>query len=264
MEEAATIDLVPTLVPFILIIFVLVIAVVFLKQQRQKKILKQRLEKQESRINQHKKLLQVTIQVQESERKKIAENIHDELGASLSISRMLLRQMEDENSAQTEKIKEVREIIDTSLVSARRISQELIPLQLSKLGLKKALCALVSKAEKESDAVINIVISQSPLVLPWDVEIGLYRIYKELINNSLNHTKAKEIDISMYKEGDFLFCQYSDDSKVIQDDKQIHGIDFQNLESRIISFNGSIVFENPESEGFHANIKIPLITATAE
>lgn len=264
MEESATIDLVSTLIPFTLIVFVIAIGVVFLSQQFQKSILKQRLEKEELKINHQKKLLQVTIQVQESEQKKIAENIHDELGASLSISRMLLKQLEDQKGGDEERVKEVREIIETTLASARRISHELMPLQISELGLKKALSSFAAKAEKVGNTIINIAITPDPLVLPYEIEIGLYRIYKELINNSLKHANASQIDITIYKENNFLFCQYADDGIGIKDKHLLNGIGLQNLESRILSFNGTIEYGNNEDEGFHSNMKIPLTHTTAE
>lgn len=264
MEESATIDLVSTLIPFTLIVFVIAIGVVFLSQQFQKSILKQRLEKEELKINHQKKLLQVTIQVQESEQKKIAENIHDELGASLSISRMLLKQLEDQKGGDEERVKEVREIIETTLASARRISHELMPLQISELGLKKALSSFADKAEKVGNTIINIAITPDPLVLPFEIEIGLYRIYKELINNSLKHANASQIDITIYKENNFLFCQYADNGIGIKDKYLLNGIGLQNLESRILSFNGTIEYGNNEDKGFHSNMKIPLTHTTAE
>lgn len=260
MEESATIELISTIVPFAIIVFVIAIGVVFLSQQFQKSIYRQRLEKEALKINYQKKLLQVTIKVQETEQKKIAKNIHDELGASLSISRMLLKQLEDERGYQKEKIKEVREIIETTLTSARRISHELMPLELSKLGLNEALCTFASKAEKIGQTTINVAITPNLLTLPWNIEIGLFRIYKELINNSLKHAQASQIDITIYRENDLLFCRYSDDGVGIKNKNILNGIGLQNIESRITAFNGSINYGNNEFKGFYSEMKIPLLT----
>lgn len=260
MEESATIELISTIVPFAIIVFVIAIGVVFLSQQFQKSIYRQRLEKEALKINHQKKLLQVTIKVQETEQKKIAKNIHDELGASLSISRMLLKQLEDERGYQKEKIKEVREIIETTLTSARRISHELMPLELSKLGLNEALCTFASKAEKIGQTTINVAITPNQLTLPWNIEIGLFRIYKELINNSLKHAQASQIDITIYRENDLLFCRYSDDGVGIKNKNILNGIGLKNIESRITAFNGSINYGNNEFKGFYSEMKIPLLT----
>lgn len=260
MEESATIDLVSTIIPFSIIVFVIAIGVVFLSQQFQQNLFKQQLAKESLKISHQKKLLQVSISVQEKERKRIAGDLHDELGASLSISRMLLKQLESEGGDTAKKVKEVREIVETTLASARRISHELMPLQLSELGLKKALCSFAAKAEQVGQISINIAISPNPLVLPWDIEIGLYRVYIELINNSLKHSKATQIDITIYNENDFLFCRYADDGIGLKDKNLTDGIGLQNLESRIISFNGSIDYGKRDTNGFYATMKIPINT----
>ncbi len=130
--------------------------------------------------------------------------------------------------------------------------------------LKKALSSFTSKAEKVGNTAINIGITPDPLVLPYEIEIGLYRIFKELINNRLNHANTSQIDITIYKENNFLFCQYSDDGIGIKDEYLLNGIGLQNLESRILSFNGTIEYGNNEDKGFHSNMKIPLTHTTAE
>ena len=100
--------------------------------------------------------------------------------------------------------------------------------------LKKALSSFTSKAEKVGNTAINIGITPDPLVLPYEIEIGLYRIFKELINKIIKHANASQIDITIYKENNFLFCQYSDDGIGIKDEYLLNGIGLQNLESRIL------------------------------
>ena len=218
------------------------------------------MEREEIKNQYHKELLHTTIRVQEEERKRIAGDLHDELAAALSIGYMQLTQLETEKEFNPKKIAQVRELLQTTLASTRRISHELMPLQLSRLGFEKALQHLLEKAENVQNVKTNMAISSTCDELPWIVEVTLYRMYSELINNTLKHAEATTIDISVLRKSDQLFCRYADDGKGIPEKQLSSGIGLQNIENRVKTLEGKLEFGNSDEGGFYCKIILPIET----
>ena len=258
MEISGEIDFIGILLPVAGIIFLIALGVVFMYQQFQKNIIRQQLEQEEIKNKYQKELLLTTIRVQEEERKRIASDLHDELATALSIGYMQLTQLEDQKEFNPKKIAQVRELLQTTLASTRRISHELMPLQLSQFGLEKALSNLLEKVESAQNVETNLAISSTCDELPWILEVALYRIYSELINNTLKHAEAAIIDISILCKSDQLFCRYADDGKGLPEKQLDSGIGFQNIENRVQSFEGKLEFGNREEGGFYCKIILPL------
>jgi len=259
MEATHEINLLSILVPLLVIVFIIAIGVVLMYLQFQKNIMKQQLKREALKNEHQQELIQKTVAVQEVERKRIAQDLHDELGAVLSISRMQLLQLESETHAPTERIRPIREMIETTLTSTRRISHELMPLQLEQLGLEQALQSLLSKAANSHQLTTNLAVSENTSELAWITQLGLYRIYSELIHNSLKHAGASTIDISVLREGNQLYGRYADDGRGLSDDKA-DGLGMKSLENRVNALNGHWDFGNRAQGGFYANIKIELKT----
>jgi signal transduction histidine kinase len=196
--------------------------------------------------------------VQEKERERIAIDLHDEIGAALSIGRMQLLQLERAAETDEEKIKSVRELIENTLTSTRRISHELMPLNLSSLGLVEALKSLLGQAEKTGEIKTNIELSPDLNSLPDLVELGLYRIYSELVNNTLKYADATALDISMVQGAEHLYCQYADNGKGLDKPLSKDGLGFRSIENRINTLQGSLKYGTNEEGGFYAQFKIPI------
>ncbi len=258
METAQEVDFLTILVPLAGIILIITVGVILMYLQFQRSIFRQELANEELKSLHQKQLLQRTIEVQEQERKRIAMDLHDELGAILSISRMQLLQLESQDEISKEDIGPVRDLIENTLASTRRISHELMPLQLEKLGLENALLSLLTKAKESGEIESNIAISESCDELPWMVELGLYRIFSELINNTIKHADATTIEISILLEDGQLFCRYSDNGKGINLDTSVTGLGMQSVENRIDALQGSWEYGDRSSGGFFARIRIPL------
>jgi signal transduction histidine kinase len=133
-----------------------------------------------------------------------------------------------------------------------------MPLQLEKLGLENALLSLLTKAKESGELESNIAISESCDELPWMIELGLYRIFSELINNTIKHADATTIEISILLEDGQLFCRYSDNGKGINLDTSVTGLGMQSVENRIDALQGSWEYGDRSSGGFFARIRIPL------
>lgn len=259
MENSETLQVVPTLIPFVLVIFVIALGVVLLNFQFRKNLFKKQLEKEELRQKHQQKLLENTVEIQEEERKRIAQDLHDELGAVLSISKMRLTQLERASGDNSDEIKAIKEHLETALSSTRRISRELMPVQLERLGLQKALMSLAHFNEETIRIEIDMPETDR---LSNTQQLGLYRIFSELINNTLKYANASEIQISIQMEDAQLFSAYRDNGKGIDFDQFKSGIGFQSIDNRVSYLRGSWEYGNHPKGGFHADFILPLDTPT--
>ncbi|MCJ8291676.1 MAG: hypothetical protein HRT58_04875 [Crocinitomicaceae bacterium] len=260
MEDPEKINFISTLIPFAIIVFIIAIGVVLLSQHFRKNVFKQLLEKESLKIKHQEKLLQTSVNVQEEERKRIAMDLHDELGAALSIGRMQLVQLEQSEEFNAEKIIEIRQLIESTLASTRRISHELMPLNLDKLGLEKALKFLCVRIEESGGTKVKIVIPEFTIKLPRLLELALYRIYSELINNTIKYADASNLEISIIQEKDVLFCSYLDDGNGLNENSKTCGLGFKSIESRVNMLKGTWKYGNRENRGFYAHVELSIET----
>lgn len=263
MEESSKIDLVSALIPFVLVVFVIAIGVVILNQQFRKNIYKQRLEKESLKAQHQTELLENSIRVQEDERKRIARDIHDELGATLSIGRMHLKQLAKNDTTNKEKVIQIQDMLEQALIATRRISHELMPLKLESLGLEKALYSLRDQLNNNPEEnLLEIQFDLDEGVLTKEVELALYRVFSELINNTLKHAGASIMQIHITEQANHIVCSYQDNGKGIVENQQTEGLGFRSIENRIVSHKGKWNFKNNPNGGFYAEIELPLIDKT--
>lgn len=258
METPAPINLLSTLLPLIGVIFVIAVGVVVLNQHFRKNLYRQKLEQEETRSRHQQELLRSSILIQEQERKSIAQDIHDELGALLSISRMHLVQLEEKEQSTTivPALQNIRSLTEKALSSMRRISHELMPPQLETFGLVKTLESVATHANKTGDIRMHIEASENFPELGWTLSLGLYRILMELINNTLKHANAGNICIELGFTGDTILCSYTDDGKGMPTGNLKHGLGHKSMEGRASSLGGTIHIAKPD-KGFEALITLP-------
>lgn len=260
MEEPQAIDFLSTLIPFTVVVFIIAIGVVLLTQQFRKNLLKQQLENEEMKAKYQRDLLQTSMQVQESERKRIAQDLHDELGASLSISRMQLVQLSQLTDLNTDMAKQsittVTQAIETALTSTRRISHELMPVRLVNLGLAAALEEIGEKAHLAAGLKVNFDISEAIETFDWNLKIGLYRIVSELVNSSLKHAEAQLAHLEIQVSDCTIVCNYNDNGKGFDVGKAQKGVGLRSLEARTAAIGGVLTIESETGKGFRFRLVV--------
>jgi len=138
----------------------------------------------------------------------------------------------------------------------RRISHELMPPQLEKFGLIKTLKTIIAKINDAGKIDVKLIIDDDDLRWPQSVELGLYRITMEMINNTLKHAGANNIVIQLLHRGDGIALTYEDNGKGLPTGYTIGG-GFNNIETRTTIMGGTFEIDNVPS-GFKARITIPL------
>jgi signal transduction histidine kinase len=261
MEETNHINFISLLIPVAFIIFVISIGVILLNQHFQKNLYRQKLEKETLKTKNQQDLLQSVIQTQEEERKRIARDMHDELGALLSMARMHVLQAEQscKDSSSTSFLKNAREMTEAALENMRRISHELMPPTLENFGLLQTLESF-SKHFQGENMKIEINAPQDMPRFPVTIEINLYRVLMEMISNTIKHAGATDIVIQFVLEADQLAIEYQDNGGGFPDhtSKGHAGAGLKNMEARINALRGNLNLGNGPFGGMHALIQIPL------
>lgn len=205
-------------------------------------------------------LFKSSIDVQEEERRRIAQNLHDELGATLSIARMHLDQLLEHGEKVDVKagLERTKTLTETALASMRRISHALMPPHLEKYGLIAAIEDISSQLKSAQKIGLELASPKTAYRWPMSIELGLYRICMEMINNTIKYAGANRIHIDLQQTEDSILFRYADNGKGLPE-KYKEGLGFKNIAARVNSLGGNFEIEKKEQKGFFAVLTIPHI-----
>lgn len=249
--------------PVMLLLAIGVIAFVVLYQKR---LLEHQQHLQKLQETKQQQLLEATMQAQEEERRRVARDLHDEIGSMLSLVKLNLYQLtsmiKDANDEIRTADDNIKKLLDEVIGSVRRISHDLMPVVLDKMGLQQALEALRRSVPATFGGKVTLECNDKSRRLEPKVELMLYRIVQELLNNSLKHAYASAIDIQLQLNDEEAALLYSDngvgfDYHQLQQ-KEGQGIGVVSLQSRVKSLNGNITIESMAGVGTQVGIIIPI------
>ena len=219
----------------------------------QRKLLAQKLEAKEL-------ILQETIMAQEEERSRIAKDLHDDIGSKLNVIFLNVQRLKKdtlEQEARQSTVKEVNDLLNTSIATTRRISHELLPPTLQKFGLTEALNELFDGYAKTGYVKFDLQLDDLAEALTDKTkELNLFRILQELSKNSTRHGEAKNVMLHFVSAEKGYSFLYKDDGKGF-DQKQItqgKGLGMGNVESRLKMIGGTWTYESAPGEGMKAKI----------
>lgn len=240
---------------FILLAFISVflVLIIFFYFSR-KKIVQIEVDKKNLEIEHQKELLNSVLITQEEERKRIAQDLHDDISSKLNVVSLNSHLLKTPNLTELELLEITNNIINLTqkaLENSRRIAHDLFPPVLEKFGLNAGIEELV--AEFNSTKKVKVVFQSTIDFGDYGVEkdLHIFRILQELLNNSLRHGKATEIFIQFSSIGNENNCTYIDNG-VGFDSADLHnkkGLGMQNIESRISFIGGAYTLQSTTNEG---------------
>lgn len=245
-----------TFIAFVLMAIVLVLFFYFSR----KKIIKQEIEKKDLEIKHQKKLLHAVIITQEEERKRIAQDLHDDISSKLNIISLnshMLKSKDLTSDELTEISNNIINFTKRTLDNSRRIAHDLLPPVLEQFGLDagiKELCL-----EFRSSKALNVHYENQLHFGSIDLKnhMHIFRILQELMNNSLKHGKASTIKILFKHDDQNNICEYIDDGIGfdIEDRNNQKGLGLKNIESRLTLINGTYTIDSSLNKGVYVLIK---------
>jgi signal transduction histidine kinase len=197
---------------------------------------------------------------QETERRRIAKEIHDGIGPSLSTLKLQIENvnMKIEDPDIKSKLTNVNSLISEVATEIREISHALMPSSLIDFGLVTALGNLVKRLNDTENIVVRFESNLSDHTVSKELELNLYRIIQELLNNALKYAMCAEIQIQLNVLDGKIILTFYDDG-IGMDKNQINkGIGINNIVTRVKSFRGVFEINSEPGHGVNCNIVIPL------
>jgi len=215
------------------------------------------------RLAQQKVLLLAILEAQEEERRRISENLHNGVGQILYATKIHLDLVNLQTKGQSlASLKEAKQKADELLLEAiretRRVSHELIPLLLKEHGLEVAMEDFCCRFASESIKITSHGLKQR---LENHLEIAIYRIAQELVNNIVKHAQATRARIEVFKEGNFIILEAQDDGKGLDTTQSAgKGIGLKTIQDRVALLEGMLEIVSTPGKGTLITISLPLFS----
>lgn len=201
---------------------------------------------------------------EEAERSRLAGDLHNGLGGLLSGIKLNLSSMK-ENSVITHEnmsaFNHALSLLDTSISELRRIAHNLMPETLNHYGLKTALedfCTQVAPADKP---VITVSFFGDEIRYTKELELTVYRIIQELVNNALKHASASTVSIQVFSEPQRLSAQVIDNGCGFVNNSDIYiakGKGLENIYNRVTAMNGKLDIWSEPGQGTEISIEFEI------
>ena len=214
-------------------------------------------------IDQNKKIYWATLDIQEIERKRIAENLHNSVGQLLfGVKMNLLQDFNRENLTTDQLFEQIEDItfktnklLDDAIKETRRISHELTPAILEDFGLREAVEDICSQFRHVLE--INCKVSGLLNNINKPMEVAVYRIIQELTTNIIKHAKASKAFCSIDIDHINITMIVSDNGVGFEKKGKSDGIGLKTIQNKINLLNGSFTLESNKGQDNRVTIILP-------
>jgi signal transduction histidine kinase len=209
-------------------------------------------------------LLRSIDEMQEKERKRIAGDLHDSLGQQLIGIKLMMNSYMAmiKGREEHEYLQEINKNISATVEELRSICFDLMPGTLENFGLITSIEELLLKLKKIAPGCkIKLIASAGLPVLSKELEVALYRMIQELLNNALKYAQCSLIQITIRNvKNNHLILRFADNGKGFDAVtlKKKKGMGIQNIRTRVHAFNGTVQFSSKANKGTIYEIKIPV------
>ncbi|MFT5918671.1 MAG: PAS domain S-box-containing protein [Granulosicoccus sp.] len=198
------------------------------------------------------------IKGQEIERKRVAADMHDGVGQILSAISIQLSQLKSKKEqASVADLESLSDKVQYGIVEVRNVSHALKPDVLEHFGLVPAIEEVCSTLSSDIGPSISFNHIDVERRFPEDVEINVYRIVQELLNNCIKHAQAKDVFVTLIKYKDTLLLTVEDDGGGMANIDHT-GIGLNNVKLRSDIINGEMNIDSSLGKGSLINIEVPI------
>lgn len=250
------------------LLLVFLAALAWANLQNRRKIFSQEIRIQEQKIKELEQERQLSIadavmQGQEKERSRLARDLHDGLGGMLSgikqaVFAMKGNQVLPETAAAA--LNQVVNDLDRSINELRHIARNMMPEALVRFGLKDALEDYCDHLQQNGGLKIHFQAFGMEERLPQEIEVVLFRIAQELLNNVVRHARASNALVQLLRDGNRLSLTVEDDGQGFDAAglEKVQGVGWVNIRSRVFYLGGELDIRSTPNQGCSINIEIPL------
>jgi len=207
-------------------------------------------------------ILRAIIETQENERIRVGQNLHDSVGQKLVALKMFLESMALENPElkDSDVFKKSKDTIKNTYDELKNICFNIMPKTLETVGLKGAVKEFILQNQLKGSFEINFSIDENFPKLDARLEIAIFRIVQEFVNNSMSHTNAQNINLTFKSSPHEALLILKDNGQGFDVKKAYSGSGngLKNMHSRVQSYNGIININSNINQGTEFVISLPL------
>lgn len=197
---------------------------------------------------------------QEAERHRIAQELHDEIGQSLTVVLLgLSRAAESAPPGLTQELQVLQETARTSLEEVREVARRLRPGVLEDLGLFSALTALAAEFSSHTGGFVRRDIAAGLPKLTSEAELVIYRIAQEALTNAARHAEADNVDLSLTRYGSGVELRVRDNGAGLAG--QPEGAGIRGMRERALLIGAELTVSSGPHGGTEVRLNIPTATA---
>lgn len=235
----------------------MLVAFIFIQNVKQRA----KVERAQLIITEREQAYRSVIEGQERERKRIAQELHDGIGQQLSGIKMALQNMseviEKQEGKFTKELTTIINLVGVSSSEVRNLAHQMLPQVLDEKGLSEALKDLIQSVYQTTKIKFNFDYQLGNKTLDKGIELTIYRSAQELINNTIKHAEASEIDLYVYNSSSHILVAYSDNGKGMNEQAVKNGLGLNGIRHRVENYKGMFSIEESKEIGFSAMIKLP-------
>ena len=224
--------------------------------------------KQEARmrtavLKQQEEATKAVIEAEEAERQRIAKDLHDGVGQMISAAKMNLSAYEAngyfKNEEEKQNFEKIIALVDESCKEVRTVSHNMLPNALLKNNLSSAIQEFIDKLDHKK-LQVHLYTQGLEERLDSNVEMVLYRVIQECVNNVIKHANADTLDISILREDGSITGTIEDNGKGFNTHDLVNsdGIGLKNIRTRIEYLKGTVDFDSSPGKGTLVALHVPL------
>ena len=200
------------------------------------------------------------IEGQEAERERVAKDLHDSLGGLLSTVKLQFDSLENklDGVSKFKNYQNANRLLDTACQEVRDIARNMQPSSLLNLGLVAAVRDLINRIDDPDQRTIDFQHYGLENKLENTVALTVYRLVQELLNNSIKHSKAKEILIQLTRKENEFIIMVEDDGVGFDVEGVKKGMGTENILSRVNYLKGDLSVHSEKEKGTTTLITVPL------
>ncbi len=224
---------------------------------------RRRLNEQQIReLEQEKEMTAIRAMVmgEEKERTRLAKDLHDGLGGLLSAAKLQLSALPGQvpGLADSAAFGQGLQLLDNVSSEARKIAHNLMPELLSRLGLVEALDAFCQQVSASGVLKVDFEYAGPPERLPDSLELSIYRITQELLNNVIKHANASEAFVQILRDEQVLSITVEDNGRGFAGELSAPGIGLESIRSRLAFLGGKMNVQSDPGRGASVFVEIVL------
>ncbi len=196
---------------------------------------------------------------QEAERLRVARELHDEIGQTLTaVTIQADRAADGDPEVASRALRDVADAVRDSLDEVRRIARELRPEALDDLGLVNALIALCTRVDAQDGPRVRRELQGTLSAMPSDVELVVYRIAQEGLTNALRHSEARSATVSLTADAESMTLRVVDDGKGMPAELPRDTAGVAGMRERALLVDGRLSIESRPGQGTEVRLEVPL------